>query len=168
MDTPRYPIFWNDSGRPFRLRIVRKGDRYGLNCCKVHDQDDPLVEFYDASYGPEDGFGPLGQFTGSRYCLSTLIGKGTLIKISIEGLPLDLCGDVEAWTVDGSVTSQVMRWVRHELARVRVAERFELGCEERCSPMRWPLTDDDEVDDMGRSGTCPRCGECYVCLRLVP
>lgn len=53
----------------FNVRIVREGDRYGFNDCLVHDQAEPLVEFYDAK--ADSAFGPRGQFV-SRYLLSTL------------------------------------------------------------------------------------------------
>jgi hypothetical protein len=39
----------NDAGRTFRVTCVRKGERYGLNDCLVHDQDEPLVEFEDVT-----------------------------------------------------------------------------------------------------------------------
>jgi hypothetical protein len=54
----------NDQGRPFHVRIVRKGDRYGLNDGLVFPDPknhfetervkagDVLVEFYDASQDP--------------------------------------------------------------------------------------------------------------------
>lgn len=55
----------------FNVRIVAKGERYGLNDCLVHDKDEPLVEFFDAAQD-HTVFGPLGQFV-SRYYRSTLI-----------------------------------------------------------------------------------------------
>ena len=41
----------NEAGQTFRARCVRKGDRYGLNGCLVHDGDEPLVEFSDVTPG---------------------------------------------------------------------------------------------------------------------
>ena len=82
----------NDKGRAFNVRLVRRGDRYGLNDCLVHDQDEPLVEFWDATYEADPRFTPgLGQFA-SRYCLGTLTGKGGSRGIA-------LCGHVPEWTV---------------------------------------------------------------------
>lgn len=64
----------NDDGRPFHVRVVLAGDRYGLAGCLTHPAADPavdpLVEWYDASADPQR-FGELGQFV-SRYRLSTL------------------------------------------------------------------------------------------------
>ena len=81
----------NQVGRAFNVRLVRKGDRYGLNDCLVHDKDEPLVEFWDATYENDPRFTPkLGQFV-SRYCLDTLTGSRP------HGIAL--CGHVSTWTV---------------------------------------------------------------------
>ena len=34
----------------FNVRIVNKGDRYGRADCLTHDDDRPMVEFYDRRY----------------------------------------------------------------------------------------------------------------------
>jgi hypothetical protein len=34
----------NDTGLAFNVRLVQKDDRYGLDDCLVHDQDEPLVD----------------------------------------------------------------------------------------------------------------------------
>ena len=36
-----------ETKRPWRVRFVRKGDRYGLNHCKTHEEVEALVEVYD-------------------------------------------------------------------------------------------------------------------------
>ena len=54
---------------PMNVRIVRQGDRHGLNDCLTHNEARPLVEFYDASSSAT----PRGQFITSYY-LSTLLG----------------------------------------------------------------------------------------------
>ena len=41
----------NDAGRTFRVRCVRRGDRYGLHDCLFHDGEEPLVEFTDVTRG---------------------------------------------------------------------------------------------------------------------
>lgn len=57
----------------FNVRVVEKGQPYGLNGCQIHDQDDPLVEFYDSNQTDAE-FGPYGQFV-SRYYRSTILGN---------------------------------------------------------------------------------------------
>lgn len=92
----------NDKGRAFNVRVIRKGDRYGLNDCLVHDKDDPLVEFWDATYEHDPRFTPgLGQFV-SRYFLNTLTdedGNGHELRAVPRGIAL--CGHEPVWTVTG-------------------------------------------------------------------
>jgi hypothetical protein len=93
----------NDKGRTFNVRLVRKGDRYGLNDCLVHDNDEPLVEFWDATYENDPRFTPgLGQFV-SRYCLGILAGKDEdgYYGYGRGSAGLDLCGHVSEWKVTG-------------------------------------------------------------------
>jgi hypothetical protein len=91
----------NDKGRAFNVRVVRSGDHYGRNDCLVHDKDEPLVEFWDATYEHDPRFTPgLGQFASSYY-LSTLTARGRLVG-------LDLCGHVDAWKLTaGNVVDAV-------------------------------------------------------------
>jgi len=84
----------NAVGRAFNVRLVREGDRYGLNDCLVHDKDDPMVEFWDAIYEHDPRFTPgLGQFT-ARYYLSTLTERRSSHALA-------LCGHEPVWTVTG-------------------------------------------------------------------
>lgn len=84
----------NSAGRAFNVRLVRQGERFGLNDCLVHDKDDPLVEFWDATYEHDPRFTRgLGQFA-TRYYLSTLVERQS-------PHPLVLCGHESAWTVTG-------------------------------------------------------------------
>lgn len=55
-------------GRNFNVRLILKGDRYGRSA--VHDKDEPMIEFYDASQDPKK-FGPYGQVV-SQYYVSTI------------------------------------------------------------------------------------------------
>ena len=90
----------NDGGRAFNVRLVRKGDRYGLDDCLVHDKDAALVEFWDATYENDPRFTRgLGQFV-SRYDLGTLTGSyGHDHRNRPRGIAL--CGHVPEWTVTG-------------------------------------------------------------------
>ena len=86
----------NSNGVPFNSRIVRKGDSYGLNNCRIHTNDDPLVEFYDARYDHTE----FGQFV-SRYYATTLTGEceWSFGNDSRE-TGLNLEGSVSDWFVD--------------------------------------------------------------------
>lgn len=93
-------------GRPFHVRLVATGERYGLDDCLVHDRAIPMVEFYDASQDLVK-FGPRGQFV-SRYYLTTLLDvKG--------GLDLH-CGE-PAWQLDAAALASALRWVGEQATR---------------------------------------------------
>jgi len=78
------------NGVTFNMRLVRKGQGYGVKLAVIHDKDEPLVEFYDSRYvfSGEPG-AEYGQFV-SRYYLRMIMGAG--------GINLD--GGVDAWTID--------------------------------------------------------------------
>jgi len=98
----------NDSGRRFNVRIVRRGDRYGLNDCLTHGEgkneirasiasrgyDGAMIEFYDAKYENAPGFGSRGQFV-TRYYLSTLA-----LDARKSDCGLDLHGGVAEWKIN--------------------------------------------------------------------
>lgn len=86
----------NSEGRTFLVRVVHKGDRYGLDDKLTHDKADPMVEFYDLSY--PDKFGPRGQFV-SRYNAFTLS--------KVQG-GLNLCGHEPVWSIDAEAMLPVV------------------------------------------------------------
>lgn len=90
------PVAWN-------VRLVRKGQQYGLNDKLTHDREDPLVEFFDSRYDHT----PLGQFV-SRYYLSTLLARPH------SGLCLDT-GSL-LWVVSEETMLDILTWARSELA----------------------------------------------------
>jgi hypothetical protein len=106
--TPKVLFVVNDRGRAFNVRLVERGDRYGLDDCLTHDRDDPLVEFYDAKYAGDDRFGPRGQFV-SRYYRSTLLE--TQADGPTDGLCLD-GSNRDVWEVDEVVMTMVVRWLK--------------------------------------------------------
>jgi len=101
-----------DHGIPFLLRIVRAGDRYGLDDCLTHphkrDSAAPLVEFYDSRH-PHT---PRGQFV-SRYYVDTILGRdrwGT----GTGGLCLD-GGNASVWFIGEENMARVRAWLAEEL-----------------------------------------------------
>ena len=87
-----FPISKQTKTMDFAVRVVRKGDNYGLNGCLTHDEENPLVEFYDAEYD----FTKYGQFV-SRYYVSTIVeDENRLIQ---NGLNLD--GGIAKWSLTG-------------------------------------------------------------------
>ena len=102
----------NSNGVEFEVRIVREGDRYGLNDCLVNDssnrffnENDPvLVEFWDASMD-QDVFENGCQFTGGRYSLHTLL------EDSDKGFGLNLYRGEPKWSIDGKAMKTVYDWL---------------------------------------------------------
>ncbi len=79
------------------VRIVFQGDRYGRDMCLVHDDAEPMIEFYDAEHDfDKDVDGRvLGQFV-SRYDSETLIDG----RDKLSGLNLD--GGVPKWSINAA------------------------------------------------------------------
>jgi hypothetical protein len=88
----------------FNVRILRKGDKYGRNNVLTHDEDAPLVEFYDIRY-PHTEY---GQFV-SRYYVSTILGTDKWGR-GEGGLCLD--GGVPSWTVSAQDMDTVRAYLR--------------------------------------------------------
>ena len=111
------------TGRPMIINVLLPGDRYGLNDCLVWGEDAgrgvtnpktkamlvemygkmPGVEVYDATYENDPKFGPLGQFTGSRYYLETLL-QGR------DGLCTQ--GHVPEWSINAYEMNEVREFLR--------------------------------------------------------
>jgi hypothetical protein len=82
----------------FTVRVVFQGDRYGLNFALTHNEDMPLVEFYDSRFAHTE----YGQFV-SRYYLDTIIDHD-------DGLNLD--AGVSAWTVPAEAMAEVVKTLK--------------------------------------------------------
>jgi len=95
--------------RPWNVRMVFRGESFGLRDMLEHGKDDPMVEFYD---GRQARPGHLGQFV-SRYYASALTrrcqyNRGSL-PLSQTGL--DLHGGVPEWSVCAEDMANVMNWL---------------------------------------------------------
>jgi len=99
----------NDRGKPFNIRVVLKGERYGREDCLVHDEEDPLVEFYDASFA---GDGSRGQFI-TRYYLSTLKKKPD------QGIILE--GSEPRWIVSAGNVQTAIMFAEY---RIKIAKEY--------------------------------------------
>lgn len=96
-------------GTRFAVRVLRKGDTYGLDGCLTNDHDTPLVEFYDLDQGEK--FGPAGQFV-SRYYAHTLLGTGPHAGERIGTTAgLDLHAGILAWSLDRVTAAHVADWL---------------------------------------------------------
>jgi hypothetical protein len=91
-------------------RIVRKGDRYGANLSLIHEEEEPLVEFYDPRYPfcqDEDG-AVIGQFV-SRYSTNTIFG------LDNQGFGINLQGGVPDWVLESDSHQQLKTWANEVL-----------------------------------------------------
>ena len=84
-----------ENGVPFTVRRVDFGDKYGNENCLTHNEQEPLIEFYDARY-PHTEY---GQFV-SRYYQTSLTSK--------EGNGVNLDGGIEDWKIDGKSLNEAL------------------------------------------------------------
>lgn len=84
------------TNKSWLVKIVKQGDKYGLNNCLTHFQPASMVEFYDTSNGE--------QFV-SRYYVETFLGIE-------DGVGLMLYGSCPAWNLDGESVDSVKDWLK--------------------------------------------------------
>lgn len=104
------PLFCivNQDNRHFNVRLVRKHEHYGDADALVHQQNEPLVEFFDASHTDEDSDNPLGYFTGIRCFVSTLFQTafelgGAADRLFNESLPM--------WNISSENIAALQDWL---------------------------------------------------------
>lgn len=88
------------------VRIVTKGQKYGLNNCLTHTSDDPLVEFYDRDHDHTE----FGQFV-SRYYLSTVMSS----SVRTHKEYLSLVGHVDEWRIRGDEMNSIRETIVNHL-----------------------------------------------------
>jgi hypothetical protein len=101
-------------GFDFLVRLVERGDTYGLEFCLTHNKDEPLVEFYDTRHqhtkAPDGQM--LGQFV-SRYSRGALDGVSKWsAEADLGRLGLNLCGYEPSWKVGPGAMQQVLTWLK--------------------------------------------------------
>jgi hypothetical protein len=88
------------TGQSWVVRLIQRGDGYGKQDAVMHEDDEPLVEFFDTRYEHTD----LGQFV-SRYF------RRTLLESEAGGLCLQ--GGVPSWTVHSDCMARVRLWLKN-------------------------------------------------------
>tara|TARA_R100001530_G_scaffold85161_1_gene59340 strand:+ start:717 stop:1175 length:459 start_codon:yes stop_codon:yes gene_type:complete len=114
----------------WKVKIVFKGDLYGLDNCLTHKESEPLVEFYDLKH--KETFGDIGQFV-SRYCLSTILFKGCVISkedlINAEKrdseVGINLQGNVEGWEMSASCLTDVLEEIKNLFIKNMLIPHFK-------------------------------------------
>ncbi len=97
-------LITNDAGRTFRVRCVRKGDRYGLHDCLFHDGEEPLVEFTDVTRGGAADRPAEAHFF-ARYPAGVILRKPDTEDLWLYGRTL-------AWRLGPAQVRQVRDWLR--------------------------------------------------------
>ena len=97
----------------WNVRILRRGDRYGLNDCLTHEKDDPIIEFYDTNHTDDEKW-KRGQFV-ARYYAETLFDD----EWDLQNQGLQLEGGVENWYVAPQTMAGILRWLRLKLSQFK-------------------------------------------------
>ena len=97
----------------WNVRILRRGDRYGLNDCLTHEEDDPIIEFYDTNRTDDEEW-KRGHFV-ARYYVETLFDDEW--DLQNQGLQLD--GGVENWYVTPQAMARILCWLRQEFPQFK-------------------------------------------------
>jgi len=103
----------DSSNRSLNIRIVNKGEKYGLNRSLTHDQDDPLVEFYEAPYDQDHSqpYRALGQFI-SRY------NAQTVLECAAGNSGINLDGCEPNWHIGAENIVTIGKWIE-QMAKVK-------------------------------------------------
>ena len=96
----------------FNIRIIRAGDAYGRDDCLLHNEKEPMIEFYDPRYPHTN----LGQFV-SRYYLKTLLDSR--MQICNNGLCLD--AGIKDWRVSPAQMIEIFNTV-DRARNIRIGE----------------------------------------------
>lgn len=85
---------FKDEERKIKVRLVKQGDRYGLNNCVTHNETEPMIEFYDPRHFVR------------RYYLSTILeiepGQGLCLEAS----------RYEYLAIEGPCLDKVKKWLK--------------------------------------------------------
>lgn len=97
------------NGIPYNVRLLRKDENYGRNFVLTHDEDEPLIEFYDATKsGRYSETKALGNFI-SRYYLSTL-------QKSDPDYGLALWGDFPEYVIESDLMLDIILWAEDQIS----------------------------------------------------
>lgn len=89
----------------WKIRVVKKNERHGLNYKIVNNSADSIIEFYDMTQD-EEAF-PIGQFVSSYFW-------STLSKQEFKA-GLSLYGDVKSWTLTAESVNEIINWLKSVL-----------------------------------------------------
>ncbi len=102
----------NRDGRQFNIRLVRQNSACGADDSLIHRDEEPMLEFFDASYPDEESANALGYFTGIRCTVGTLFQSafelgGQADELFNESLPI--------WNISSEEVAAIQDWVMLQL-----------------------------------------------------
>ena len=102
----------NSQGRNFNVRLVRKDELCGEDDSERYEQEEPMIEFFDAFSVDEESGNKLGYFTGIRCNISTLFETafevgGAADQLFNENLPM--------WNISNDNIVDIQEWVLQQL-----------------------------------------------------
>ncbi|ALG68422.1 hypothetical protein [Beggiatoa leptomitoformis] len=102
-------IFYNDDGRRFSVKILRKSENYGDDDALTYYEDEPSLEFFDATGFEAFSDEPiLGYFTGIRCLISELF-------IDAQNRPTQLTESFAVWNISEANLTTVHHWLLKHL-----------------------------------------------------
>lgn len=99
-------IEWN-------IRLIEKGQGYGLEDKLIHAEEEPLIEFFDARHDHTEH----GQFV-SRYYVSTFMQGDNGVN---------LYGGVPAWQIDAETKRLIKQWLETNCDWLHIAPEGVAG-----------------------------------------
>jgi hypothetical protein len=115
-----YHFISSDSKILMFARLVFKGDHYGRNGCLTHEDDKPLIEFYDGRFDFDAWTGFVGQFIGRWYLETFMDHEG--------GMCLD--GGIPNWQIGADNTAEIQAWVRGMMEEVPYETNYPMRGEQ--------------------------------------
>ena len=85
---------FRDEGNKIKVCLVKRGDKYGVDGCLVHNEADPLIEFYDPRHFVR------------RYYLSTILEIEPRQGLCLEGNRYGYLA------IEGPCLDKIKKWVK--------------------------------------------------------
>lgn len=86
---------FQDEGNKIKVRLIKRGDKYGLDNCIKHEETEPLVEFYDPRHFVR------------RYYLEDILSIKPQQGLCLEGSRYGYLA------IEGPCLDKVKKWVRN-------------------------------------------------------
>jgi hypothetical protein len=103
----------NADGRRFHVRLVRRNEACGQDDSLLHQQDEPIVEFFDATESDGNSLNSLGYHTGIQCQVSTFFQKAFELGSDADHL---FNQNLLVWSLFEEQVEIVRQWLLNELS----------------------------------------------------